>query len=147
MKQTLTKTEIKKLIPHREPILLVDEVTAWEAHKWIKAKRFFPENDIYFEGHFPGDPYLPGMLTVEAIAQAAAILTSISEQIDVTNGYYVFTGITNVKLAAPVRPGDTLMIEAEKIRDKLGIYVFAGKATVNGKLAAQASFSAKLIHK
>lgn len=147
MNQTLTKTDIEKLIPHRAPILLVDEVTGWQAHTWIEAKRFFPENDPFFEGHFPGDPYLPGMLSVEAIAQAAAILTSISENIDTTNGYYVFTGIENVKLSHPVRPGDTLLLRAEKIRDKMGIYQFEGKATVNDKLAAKANFTAKLIRK
>lgn len=145
--QNLTREDIKKLIPHREPILLIDEVIGWEAHKSINATRYFPENDPLFEGHFPGDPYLPGMLTVEAIAQAAATLTSLSEKVDVTNAYYVFTGIEDVRLSKPVRPGETITLHAEKVRDRLGIYVFKGTAHVNGNLVAKATFTAKLMRR
>ncbi len=147
MPQTLNRAQIEALIPHRAPILLLDEVTGWEVNKWIEAKRLFAETDPLFEGHFPGDPYLPGMLTVEAIAQAAATLTSISENVDTTSAYYVFTGIEDVRLSHPVRPGDTLVLRAEKVRDRMGIYMFTGTAHVNDKLAAKASFTAKLIRK
>ncbi len=144
---TLNREQIKALIPHREPILLLDEITGWEENQWIEAKRFFPVNDPLFDGHFPGDPYLPGMLTVEAIAQTAAILTSISEKVDTTNAYYVFTGIEDVRLSQPIRPNDTVILRAEKVRDRMGVYMFNGTAHVNDKLAAKASFTAKLIRK
>lgn len=143
----LKKAEIEKLIPHRAPILLVDEVTGWEADNWLEAERFFPENDPYFNGHFPGDPLLPGVLMVEALAQSAAILTSLSRGVNAENAYYLFMGIEKCRFKNVVRPNQKLVLRVEKLRDKLDIYEFEGKAEVDGKMAAQATFTAKLMRK
>lgn len=143
----LGKAEIEKLIPHRAPILLVDEVTNWEADAWLESTRHFAESDTHFNGHFPGDPILPGVLMVEAMAQSAAILTSLSRGVTSEDVYYVFMGIEKTRFKTMVRPNQTLEMRVERLRDKLDIYEFEGKAMVNGKLAASAVFTAKLMRK
>lgn len=145
-KKTLTRPEIEKLIPHRDPILLLDNVTAWEKDKWIEATYHAAEGSPHFTGHFPGNPILPGVLIIEAIAQSAAVLTSLSLDVTSEKVLYLFTGIKDVRLLAPVRPGDTLKFRAEKIRDKLGLYLFSGTAHVNDDLAVQATFTAKIVY-
>ena len=147
MNQTLDRADIEKLIPHRVPILLVDDVTGWEADSWLESTRHFPETEPHFRGHFPANPILPGVLIVEAMAQSAAILTSLTRNVTAENAYYLFMGINACRFKAPVVPGDTLHMRVEKRRDKLDIYEFEGKAMVNGKLAASATFSAKLMLK
>lgn len=147
MSQTLTKADIETLIPHRAPILLVDELTGWEADTWLESLRHMPENEPHFAGHFPGNPILPGVLIIEAMAQSAAILTSLSRGVTAENAYYLFMGIEKCRFKAPVLPGQTLTMRVEKLRDKMDIYEFEGKATVDGKLAASATFTAKLMRK
>lgn len=147
MTKTLSRAKIEELIPHRTPILLLDEVTDWETDAWVEARHFFSENNPHFNGHFPGNPLLPGVLIVEAMAQAAAVLVSLTRGINSTNAYYLFTGIENVRFKAQLTPGNTLTMRVEKTRDKMSIYQFTGTAHVNGELAATASFSAKLVLK
>lgn len=145
--QHLTQSEIKALIPHREPILLLSEVTGWEPNKWLEANCFFAEDHPYFIGHFPGNPVLPGMLNYEAIAQAAAVLVSLSKGLNAENATYLFGGLQDGKFFSLVKPGQTLKVRAEYIRDRLGVYRFEGKSWVNDQLIAQATFTAKLIVK
>jgi 3-hydroxyacyl-[acyl-carrier-protein] dehydratase len=147
MSQHLTRQQIEHYIPHRAPILLVDEITAWEANKSIEGKRVFKKDDPLFEGHFPGNPVLPGVLIIEAMAQTAAVLTSLSLGLNATTVLYLFAGIKNVRMLNPVLPGNTLVLHAEKIRDKLGIHYFSGRAYVGDVLVAEADFTAKLVRK
>lgn len=147
MSQTLTRSQIEELIPHREPILLVDEVTGWEADTWLESTKIFEEGSPHFEGHFPGNPILPGVLMVEAMAQSAAVLTSLTKNVNSETTYYLFMGIESVRFKTPLTPGQTLHMRVEKIRDKMDIYEYTGKAHVNGKIAVTATFTAKLMKK
>lgn len=147
MTQSLDRTGIQALIPHREPILLLDEVTDWESDKWLEAKHHFGADNPHFTGHFPGNPLLPGVLIIEAMAQSAAVLVSLSKGLNSTNAYYLFTGIDEAQFKAQLLPGETLTMHVEKMREKLSIFRFQGKAYVNGNLAASAVFSAKLVRK
>jgi 3-hydroxyacyl-[acyl-carrier-protein] dehydratase len=147
MTKTLSRPEIEKLIPHRKPILMVDEVTDWESNSWIEAKHFFSVENPHFNGHFPGNPLLPGVLIVEAMAQTAAVLVSLSKDLNSDQALYLFTGIEDVRFKAQLTPGNTLTMRVEKGREKMNIFKFSGTAYVNGELAATASFSAKLVLK
>jgi len=143
--KTLAKSQIQDLIPHRAPILLLDEIVDWQPNAWIEAIRHFPENDPLFEGHFPGNPVLPGMLTIEAVAQAAAVLVSLSRGHTAQTATYMFGGVNEAKFTAPIRPGDTLTLRAEQQGEKLSLFRFRGTASVGDKQAAHCTFTAKLI--
>ncbi len=112
----LNKEEIKKIIPHRDPMLLVDEVVEMEAETSIKTKFYVnPEREI-FVGHFPGDPVLPGVYTVEIMAQTADILILSCERY--AGKVPLFIGIDKVKFMSKIKPGDTLEIRAVFAREK-----------------------------
>ncbi len=131
--------EILKRLPHRYPFLLVDRVLALEAGKTIKALKNVTINEPYFVGHFPQRPVMPGVLILEALAQASAILgfeTQGKVLDDKTVVYFV--GIDNARFKRPVEPGDQLTLESTILRHKSGIFKFATSAFVGGELAAQA---------
>ena len=112
MSGSMDREEIKKVIPHRDPMLLVDEVVDMEPEKKITTKFFVdPEREI-FKGHFPGDPVLPGVYTVEIMAQTSDILILSTERY--AGKVPLFIGINNVKFKSPIRPGDTLEIHSER---------------------------------
>jgi 3-hydroxyacyl-[acyl-carrier-protein] dehydratase len=137
--------DIKHRIPHREPILMVDEVLEYEPQKFTVGQRSFKVDDPLFAGHFPENPVLPGMLLYEAIAQTGALLVALDYDLTASTATYLFMGIKNARLLHPVRPGDTLVMRAEKQAEKMGVFKFHGSATVNDKLCAEADFAAKLI--
>lgn len=108
----LTLASIKELIPHREPFLFVDEVVEIEPGVRLVAKRFFPETESFFRGHFPDYPIVPGVVLVEAMAQASGILAFMSLDVKKRAGVIpLFTGIEKARFRAPVRPNDTISIE------------------------------------
>ena len=116
MSGSMDREEIKKVIPHRDPMLLVDEVVDMEPEKKITTKFFVdPEREI-FKGHFPGDPVLPGVYTVEIMAQTSDILILSTERY--AGKVPLFIGINNVKFKSPIRPGDTLEIHSEMTYEK-----------------------------
>jgi 3-hydroxyacyl-[acyl-carrier-protein] dehydratase len=130
---------ILRKLPHRYPILLVDRVLELEKGQRIKALKNVTINEPYFMGHFPARPVMPGVLMLEALAQAAAILsfeTVESEPGDDTVVY--FAGIDNARFKRPVGPGDQLILEATIDRAKAGIYRYKTRALVEGQIAVEA---------
>jgi len=132
--------DIKVYLPQRYPFLLVDRVVEIELGKRIKAYKNVTANEEFFEGHFPGKPIMPGVLIIEAMAQAAGVLGFKSQEKLPKDGYlYYFVGADNVRLKRPVVPGDQLILEAEIVMVRRGIYKFACKASVGSELACEAT--------
>lgn len=132
--------DIKEYLPQRYPFLLVDRVVEMELGKSIVAYKNVTVNEPFFVGHFPGQPIMPGVLIIEALAQAAGVLGFKSQENKPKDGYlYYFVGADNVRLRRPVVPGDQLMLEASIISHRRGIYKFAAKATVGDELVGDAT--------
>ncbi|MDT2827493.1 3-hydroxyacyl-[acyl-carrier-protein] dehydratase FabZ [Enterococcus sp. AZ135] len=135
----LTIEEIKEIIPHRYPMLLIDRVEELEAGKSIKAKKNVSVNEPFFQGHFPHEPVMPGVLIVEAMAQAGAVALLSMEDFKGKTAY--FGGIDKAKFRKKVVPGDTLVLEVEltKVRSSAGCG--KGIAYVDGKKVAEAELT------
>jgi 3-hydroxyacyl-[acyl-carrier-protein] dehydratase len=137
--------DIMKFLPHRYPFLLVDRVLETEPLKRIVAIKNVTINEPFFQGHFPGEPIMPGVLIVEAMAQAWGILLMSSGEFDVSKNDNVrFLGIDNCRFRRAVVPGDQLRFELEAIAVKRGIWKFGGKAYVGDELAAEAELMAMM---
>jgi 3-hydroxyacyl-[acyl-carrier-protein] dehydratase len=131
--------KILKQLPHRYPILLVDRVLELEKGVRIKALKNVSINEPHFQGHFPHRPVMPGVLMLEALAQAAALLAfdTLGETPDDQTVYY-FAGIDAARFKRPVEPGDQLILEVELDRMKSGIFKFKARAKVGDEIAAEA---------
>jgi len=135
----MTVEEIKEYLPQRYPFLLVDRVLEIEMGKRILAYKNVTVNEEFFEGHFPGRPIMPGVLIIEALAQAAGVLGFKSQEKKPKDGYlYYFVGADDVRLKRPVVPGDQLMLEAVIVTSKRGIYKFECRASVGPDLVGTA---------
>jgi 3-hydroxyacyl-[acyl-carrier-protein] dehydratase len=132
-------TEILRYLPHRYPFLLIDRVISYEAGKSIEALKNVTMNEPFFTGHFPHHPVMPGVLIIEAMAQAAAILSFVTmgAKADDKSIYY-FVGIDNARFKRPVTPGDALRISVTLTRHVRGIWKFAAMARVDDLVAAEA---------
>ncbi len=134
--------QILKQLPHRYPFLLVDRVLSIEKGKSIKALKNVTINEPFFQGHFPHRPVMPGVLMLEALAQAAALLafdtlgSSPSDEM-----VYYFAGIDGARFKRPVEPGDQLILEVELLRMKAGIFKFKARALVGGELTVEAELT------
>ncbi len=139
MNETMSIEEIKEYLPHRYPFLLLDRVVAFEKDRRITAIKNVTANEPFFPGHFPHLAVMPGVLIVEAMAQAAAVLSlrSMGHKNDGKSVYY-FVGIDGARFKRPVVPGDTLTIEVEQGRVSRGMSKYAGVAKVGGELASEA---------
>lgn len=137
--------QIKKILPHRYPFLLVDRVLEVDAES-IKAYKNVSANEEFFNGHFPGQPIMPGVLQVEALAQAGALMLMLQSE-DPENSLMVFTGINKCKFRKQVVPGDQLMLEVELGNKKRNFVTMTGKATVDGKVACELEASAALVQR
>jgi 3-hydroxyacyl-[acyl-carrier-protein] dehydratase len=129
--------EIREYLPHRYPFLLVDRVVEIEKGKSIIAYKNVTVNEEFFNGHFPGTPVMPGVLIIEAMAQAAGILgfkTMCKKPSD--GSMYYFVGSEKIRFKRPVVPGDKLQLEASIVAEKRGIWKFDCKATVEGELVS-----------
>ena len=137
--KTMDIHQILKLLPHRYPFLLVDRVTQLELGKSIQALKNVTINEPFFNGHFPHRPVMPGVLIIEALAQAAGILSfkSMSEKPSADTVFY-FAGIDEARFKKPVMPGDQLHLHVEIERHMRGVWKFKGVARVDGQLAAEA---------
>jgi 3-hydroxyacyl-[acyl-carrier-protein] dehydratase len=131
--------KILKQLPHRYPILLVDRVLELEKGVRIKALKNVSINEPHFQGHFPHRPVMPGVLMLEALAQAAALLAfdTLGETPDDQTVYY-FAGIDGARFKRPVEPGDQLILEVELDRMKAGLFKFKARAKVGDEIAAEA---------
>jgi 3-hydroxyacyl-[acyl-carrier-protein] dehydratase len=134
--------KILKQLPHRYPFLLVDRVLAIDKGKTIRAIKNVTMNEPFFQGHFPHRPVMPGVLMLEALAQAAALLafdaldTSPSD-----DTVYYFAGIDGARFKRPVEPGDQLILEVTLLRMKAGIFKFKARAMVGDDLAVEAELT------
>jgi 3-hydroxyacyl-[acyl-carrier-protein] dehydratase len=131
--------EILKYLPHRYPFLLVDRVLSCEPGKDITALKNVTINEPFFNGHFPNYPVMPGVLVIEALAQTAGLLTlkSVDAKPDEDSIFY-FVGIDAARFKKPVQPGDQLILKATILRERVGIWKYAARAEVDGRVAAQA---------
>ena len=137
--------EILQLMPHRYPILLVDRVLELEPGVRIVAIKHVSVNEPHFQGHFPGHPVMPGVLVIEALAQAAAVLTYVTMKTSYPEGtLFLFAGIDGARFKRPVEPGDQLRLEATMDRVKRGVGKFTCRALVDGEVACEAELMCAL---
>ncbi|WP_304334635.1 3-hydroxyacyl-ACP dehydratase FabZ [Conchiformibius steedae] len=130
--------DIQKLIPHRYPFMLLDRVTAFEPNKRLTAIKNISMNEPQFQGHFPDFPVMPGVLLIEAMAQACGALAILSEGGRNPDEIYFFAGIDNARFKRQVIPGDRVVFEIELLQSKRGIGKFKATAWVEGELAVEA---------
>lgn len=131
-------------LPHRYPMLLVDRVEELVPNERIAAVKAVTINEGFFQGHFPDRPIMPGVLIVEALAQAAGVLAVESLGLAGSGKLVYFMAIDGAKFRAPVEPGVLLRLEVEFVQKRATVCKFAGKAYVGDKLAAQADFTAMI---
>ena len=146
-KTEIDKKMIESLLPHREPMLLIDKLTNIVPLKSATAIMYVKKNGFYVQGHFPGQPVMPGVLIVEAMAQTAGCLVveSLGKQSEGKLVY--FMSIENARFRKPVVPGDQLIINVEKTRERGNVFKFDGKVYVEEVVVAEASFSAMIVDK
>lgn len=131
--------EIMKQLPHRYPFLLVDRVTECIPHERLTAYKNVTVNEPFFQGHFPHRPVMPGVLILEALAQATGLLAFATlGSPPEGNQLYYFVGVDNARFKKPVEPGDQLMLDVEIVRVVKGVWKFKAVATVDGKAVANA---------
>ncbi|MEP7130945.1 MAG: 3-hydroxyacyl-ACP dehydratase FabZ [Sphingomicrobium sp.] len=131
-------------LPHRYPMLLVDRVESLDPEKGITAIKAVTINEPFFQGHFPGRPIMPGVLIVEALAQAAGVLAVEALGLAGTGKLVYFMAIEGAKFRQPVEPGVLLKLEVHFVQKRSSVCKFAGRASVDGKLAAEANFTAMI---
>ena len=136
--------EVLKRLPHRYPLLLVDRVLEIVPDERIRAVKAVSFNEQFFQGHFPGAPIMPGVLQIEALAQAAGVLAIETLGLRDSGQLVYFMAIENAKFRAPVTPGCLLELEATFVQKRARVCKFAGKASVEGKVTCEVSFTAMI---
>lgn len=138
--------EIQRLLPHRFPFLLLDRIVEFEPQKRIVALKNVTANEPFFQGHFPGFPIMPGVLVLEALAQAGALMI-LFEDPEPGQRLIFFTGVDGCKFRSPVVPGDQLRLEVDVLRFRATAGRMFGRALVDGKLAAEATLSCAVVNR
>jgi 3-hydroxyacyl-[acyl-carrier-protein] dehydratase len=144
---TATSVDIKRIlqmIPHRYPMLMLDRVVDMQLDRSAVGIKNVSVNEPFFQGHFPSEPVMPGVLIVEAMAQTAAVLVVSTFGTGSEGKLVYFMSIDGVRFRRPVIPGDRLELHVEKIQSRANVWKFSGKAMVEGKLAAEATFAAMI---
>ena len=140
MEDVIEIEEIQQYLPHRYPFLLVDRVIEIELGKYIKAYKNVTTNEPFFMGHFPGKQVMPGVLILEAMAQASGILGfKTMEKKPEEGSIYYFVGADSLRFKRPAVPGDQIILESKVITDKKGIWKFDCNASVEGDMVAEAT--------
>lgn len=134
--------DIAKILPHRYPFLFIDRVLELVPEKYIVAIKNVSANEPFFPGHFPGFPVMPGVLQIEALAQAGGILAYFGGDFDPEKEVAFLAGVDEARFRKPVMPGDTLVLKVEQISRKRSIIKIRGEALVNGEVSAEATMLA-----
>jgi 3-hydroxyacyl-[acyl-carrier-protein] dehydratase len=142
---TLDILGVMRSLPHRYPMLLVDRVEEMVFDERITAYKAVTMNELFFQGHFPGRPIMPGVMIIEALAQAAGVLAVKSLGDREVGKLVYFMSIENAKFRVPVEPGVLLKLEANLLQKRGKVWKFAGRASVDGKLATEANFTAMIV--
>ncbi|WP_422344077.1 3-hydroxyacyl-ACP dehydratase FabZ [Parasphingorhabdus sp.] len=137
-------TKVMAVLPHRYPMLLVDRVEELVKDESIRAVKAVTMNEGFFQGHFPGRPIMPGVMIVEALAQAAGVLAMESFGLVGSGKLVYFMAIDGAKFRSPVEPGCLLSLNVEFVQKRPRVCKFAGKAMIGDKLAAEANFTAMI---
>ncbi len=143
-KSTLEVDELMQLLPHRFPLLLVDRLVDIKPGEGAVGIKNVSYGEPFFQGHFPQKPVMPGVLIVEAMAQAAAAYVSYTEEVDTSGKIVLFMGVDKARFRRPVIPGDQLRIAVRTAQRRPPVWKFEGVATVDGKRVAEAQYSAML---
>ena len=141
----LGSNEIKKLIPHRSPFLFIDECEILERGKKGEASRVFKDDEFFFQGHFPGNPIVPGVIIVEALAQTAGIIVSESLT-EYDKKSVLFMSVNKAKFRKPVIPNDKIIFEVNYINNVKNVYKFFGIASKENIKVSEAEFSAMITY-
>jgi 3-hydroxyacyl-[acyl-carrier-protein] dehydratase len=141
---TIDIRRIVQMIPHRYPMLLVDRVTNLRLNESAIGIKNVSINEPFFQGHFPSEPVMPGVLIVEAMAQTAAVLVVASMGADAEGKLVYFMSIDDARFRRPVTPGDRIEVHVKKLQSRQSVWKFAGKAIVDGNVAAEATFAAMI---
>lgn len=145
--RVLTAQDIKELIPHRYPMLLVDRIIDIVDGISGTGIKNVTINEPFFEGHFPQEPIMPGVLIVEAMAQTAGAIVCATVKLDVPDKSVYFMSIDNARFRKPIVPGDTIHMKVNKIKSHGPVWKFSGQALVNDVLHAEATFTAMIADK
>ncbi|MBQ8661984.1 MAG: 3-hydroxyacyl-ACP dehydratase FabZ [Alphaproteobacteria bacterium] len=138
--------EIMDMLPHRYPFLLVDRLEVEVPGEKGVGLKNVTMNEEFFQGHFPGNPVMPGVLQIEAMAQTAgALVIAADENFRESKRSVLFMSIDGVKFRKPVKPGDQLKMHVEKIRARRNVFVFKGESKVDGQTVSEAEFTAMII--
>lgn len=138
---------IMDLLPHRYPFLMVDRVVEYVPGSHIRAYKNVTINEPFFQGHFPGLPIMPGVLILEALAQAGGLYVLLEPDLDITGSIFVFSGMDKVRFRRPVVPGDKLTLHITDFKHRLSLWKMNGRAEVDGEVAAEGTFTANLVPK
>ncbi len=134
--------EITELLPHRYPFLLIDRVTELVPGQYIRGYKNVTINEPFFQGHFPGEPIMPGVLILESMAQLGILFAKKTAEEELVGKLFVFAGMDGVRFRKPVVPGDRLDIELHLVKRKRIVWKMAGSAQVDGKTAVEATLMA-----
>ncbi len=142
---TIDHAEVLRRIPHRFPMLLVDRCEDYRPSHSVVGIKNVTANEPWCQGHFPGNPVMPGVMIIEALGQTGAVLMSKSLNIGVEGKTIFFMSITEARFRQPVRPGDTLRMTVSVVRHRGDVFKFRGEAHVDGRMCAEAEFAAMVV--